>query len=303
MGSGQSATAVDPNQPIARVDVARLLADDADVKPLFLENMLQRGFCVLSLDPQSTEAINGYVDAGQKFFNQDQEKKSQLAKTDDILGKKNEGYLLVDGIKEFLKLKSGDKVPDHPEDLQEKFDNVFKMFNAISRRCFTILAQHQSQRTGNKPYISEELTKTVLEKADARSSVSFIHYFARDPPSERTMDGVLPVHYDENGQNIPSKVHTDTGVMTFILCNDVPGLQVENRLLGMKGDEEEVDPSTFIDVEKICKARLEMFCIMGRKIELFAQQQPPAFKATMHRVALPYKTERHSLLYFMDVPV
>lgn len=65
MGSGQSATAVDPNQPIARVDVASLLADDADVKPLFLENMLQRGFCVLSLDPQSTEAINGYVDAGQ----------------------------------------------------------------------------------------------------------------------------------------------------------------------------------------------------------------------------------------------
>lgn len=64
MGSGQSA-AIDPNQPIARVDVARLLADDDAVKLLFLENMLQRGFCVLSLDPQSIESINGYVDAGQ----------------------------------------------------------------------------------------------------------------------------------------------------------------------------------------------------------------------------------------------
>ena len=98
-------------------------------------------------------------------------------------------------------------------------------------------------------------------------------------------------HFFSTGQNIPSKVHTDTGVMTFILCNDVPGLQVENRLLGLKGDEEEVDPHTFIDVEKICQARLEMFCIMGRKIELFAQHQPPAFKATIHRVVCA----RHAL--------
>lgn len=119
---------------------------------------------------------------------------------------------------------------------------------------------------------------------NTRSSVSFIHYFPRAPPAERIVDGILPEHYDENGQNIPSKVHTDTGVMTFILCNDVPGLQVENRLLGLKGEEEEVDPSTFIDVEKICQPRLEMFCIMGRKMELFAQHSPPAFKATIHRV-------------------
>ncbi len=65
MGSSQSAHTLDPNAPVARVDVARLLADDPDVKPLFLENMLQRGFCVLSLDPQSIEAINAYVEAGQ----------------------------------------------------------------------------------------------------------------------------------------------------------------------------------------------------------------------------------------------
>jgi len=67
MGTSQSVPTLDPDSLIARVDAARLIADDPNVKPIFLQNMVQRGFCVLSLDPNSVAAINNYVEAGQVF--------------------------------------------------------------------------------------------------------------------------------------------------------------------------------------------------------------------------------------------
>jgi hypothetical protein len=68
MGSSTSTIPVDPNAPIERVDVGQMLANNAEAKQVFLRNMRARGFCVLSLDPNSTEAINNYVDAGKVRF-------------------------------------------------------------------------------------------------------------------------------------------------------------------------------------------------------------------------------------------
>jgi hypothetical protein len=45
-----------------------------------------------------------------------------------------------------------------------------------------------------------------------------------------------------------------------------------------------------------------MFVVPGRKLQLFAQDNPPTFVACTHRVALPLSTERSSLLFFQDVP-
>jgi len=92
--------------------------------------------------------------------------------------------------------------------------------------------------------------------------------------------------------NIPSKTHTDTGILTFILCSDVPGLQVENR-----------ETKEWIPVETLNIPKIDLFCIMGRKMEIFAAaNKDPIYHATVHRVGLPYNTERHSILFFADVP-
>jgi len=116
-----------------------------------------------------------------------------------------------------------------------------------------------------------------------------IHYYGRAPPEEREENDVNGD--DKDGLNNPSKVHTDTGILTLISCAEEPGLQVENRADG-----------SFIEVEKLAEVRRDMFVIMGRKIELFAKNQPSMYNATVHRVMLPYNIERYSMLYFVDVP-
>jgi len=96
----------------------------------------------------------------------------------------------------------------------------------------------------------------------------------------------------QEGMTYPSKTHTDTGIMTFIICAEVPGLQVWDTL----NDE-------WLEVEKICNPKSDLFVIAGRKLPLFYQKgaQESPFKATRHRVALPLNTGRTSLLYFLDV--
>jgi isopenicillin N synthase-like dioxygenase len=89
----------------------------------------------------------------------------------------------------------------------------------------------------------------------------------------------------------PSKTHTDTGILTLIICSDVPGLQVWDT----KNDE-------WLEVEKIVNPMEDMFVVLGRKMQLFAQDQPSVLMPCTHRVALPLNTERSSLLYFLDVP-
>jgi hypothetical protein len=62
--------------------------------------------------------------------------------------------------------------------------------------------------------------------------------------------------------------------MTFIMCSDVVGLQVRAR-----GSEE------WITVERLAKAGTDMFCILGKKIEMFATDpQHLKYEATWHRV-------------------
>jgi len=124
----------------------------------------------------------------------------------------------------------------------------------------------------------------------SKSSISVIHYFSRGPPGQRPP--APGYEDDEDGMNIPSKSHQDTGILTFILCSDVPGLQVENRSNG-----------SWIPVETLNTPKKDLFCIMGRKIEIFAStNKDTLYKATVHRVGLPYNTERYSILFFADVP-
>jgi len=65
------------------------------------------------------------------------------------------------------------------------------------------------------------------------------------------------------------------------LCSEVPGLQVENR-----------ETKEWIPVETLYTPKNDLFCIMGRKMEIFAAANK----------GLPYNKERYSILFFADVP-
>jgi len=137
----------------------------------------------------------------------------------------------------------------------------------------------------------------------SKSSLSYIHYF---PMTESSADdsqnnsnweeykdekGKEKDKWIEDGFTYPSKTHTDTGILTLIICAEVPGLQVWDSV-----------NKKWLEVEKLVTPREDLFVIMGRKCELFSTVKESPFKATTHRVALPLNTERNSLLYFVDVP-
>jgi isopenicillin N synthase-like dioxygenase len=85
--------------------------------------------------------------------------------------------------------------------------------------------------------------------------------------------------------------YLDTGILTLIICSDVPGLQVWD-----------LQNKEWLEVEKLVIPKEDMFVIMGRKMQFFSATTPSPFMPTTHRVALPLNTERSSLLYFQDVP-
>jgi len=106
-------------------------------------------------------------------------------------------------------------------------------------------------------------------------------------------------------------------MLTFIICSDVSGLQIKDRLKEQRDKrkrkqvvvlkefeeekEQEEKDEDFIEVEKIMTEGVDLFCIAGRKLSIFqADKDREIFLPTIHRVMLPGDTERFSLLYFMD---
>jgi len=185
-------------------------------------------------------------------------------------------------------LRKDDPLPD-VEDFQTKFERFRKNINDVAVQCLDLLCNYQCE--DGQSFLEEKLYHDVKKGIEKKSSISMIHYYPRKPPEEREEGDKLGD--DEEGQNVPSKTHTDTGLITLISCAEVPGLQVENRANG-----------EFLEVETIYAetARRDLFVIIGRKIELFARKEPAFFKATVHRVVLPYNIERNSMLYFVDIP-
>jgi len=88
------------------------------------------------------------------------------------------------------------------------------------------------------------------------------------------------------------KVHTDTGVLTLIMCSSVAGLQIEKR--GSSGE--------WLEVEKTNTPGVDLFVIGGGKLHMFGRNEVEreTFPPTVHRVMLPHNLQRYSLLYFLD---
>eukprot|EP01127_Copromyxa_protea_P002932 TRINITY_DN12843_c0_g1_i1.p1 TRINITY_DN12843_c0_g1~~TRINITY_DN12843_c0_g1_i1.p1 ORF type:complete len:300 (+),score=54.25 TRINITY_DN12843_c0_g1_i1:116-901(+) len=260
--------------------------------------MHENGFSILTLDEETRTSILEYLETTQAFFQLPQEEKSKFSEN-EAMKKKNEGYLIVNGVKEYMKLKNGDsKLPNHDPAFKEKFERCWNAFYKIVHTALHIIGKEEMD--DGLPYIESKFFDIIEEKMKLRSSVSILHYFPVQTP-EGVVEGSVPV-VDEDGVNIPSAVHQDTGLFTLILCSDVQGLevQVNQHPPCLYGKETPEHP--FFKVETIATPHQDMFCIMGRKIEIFARQRPSHYQATWHRVHLPYETERYSTLFFADVP-
>jgi len=190
------------------------------------------------------------------------------------------------GLRSFLKLRpTSTEFPEHSDYFKYHYDNCFNSLFPLAQKCFTILAS-ELQSNGD-PYIASDLEKDLLNKMSIRSSISVINYFSIPKPI--ILDDIWT-----NNFFIPSNVHQDTGILTFIMCSDVPALQVRAR-----GSNE------WTTVEKLADPGTDLFCILGKKMEILRsnQNEDLKYEATWHRVILPYDTKRDSLLLFLDVPV
>jgi len=273
--------------------IAAANKSEGGVEP-FKQSMQEYGVAILTMDDEETRtAILEYLEVAKGFFDLSQEEKVKYSRTEE-LRKVNEGYLLVEGTKEFLKLKHKDsKMPRDDPELAEKFPKAWTAMHKICERLLEIVGE--GLMDDGKPYIDPTLYSIVKEKMALRSSVSIIHYF----PVERDPAGEL---VEGENLSVPSAIHQDTGLFTLILCSNVQGLEVQTNQSPPSYDGQESDEHPYLKVETMATVHHDLFCIMGRKIELFSRIQPPTYTATWHRVRLPSNTERYSTLFFCDVP-
>jgi len=195
--------------------------------------------------------------------------------------------------KEFLKLCLDDPSQTLPEDIEgfaETFTKLCERLESVTKDLYRIVATTIDSET-NKLVHDKQAMDVVLDCVRQGSSISMIDYQpipsgsaevvpSRDKPTEKT--------------HFPSATHCDTGFLTLIMCSTVPALQIKDRVTG-----------DWFMPEKICTPKKDCFVIIGKKTEQFASFNNPdskMFRATVHRVMLPYNTQRNSLLYFQDVP-
>merc|ERR1712130_315219 len=113
-----------------------------------------------------------------------------------------------------------------------------------------------------------------------------------NPLIKKTIKSIIEVINSNSPSDVvtPCRVHTDDGFLTFIAASGVPGLQVQDKLT-----------AEFVDVEKQFNCGDELFCISGRKLRVYGQHYQ-IFTPSVHRVVLPYNTQRFSFSYHMDTP-
>jgi len=97
----------------------------------------------------------------------------------------------------------------------------------------------------------------------------------------------LPNDYDTQTNTNPSRPHQDTGILTFGVVSQVPGL----RMLS-------ANTKSWLNVEELYTHKTILLW-MGEKVPLFAGTKE--FLATTHQVILNKETERTSMIFLYDV--
>ena len=124
-------------------------------------------------------------------------------------------------------------------------------------------------------WLPQATLKPIKDFFPEGSSVSVIRYFAASD--------------QETNLHSPCDEHFDTGVLTLIMISEVPGLEVQDQKSGK-----------WLELEKLGTPG-DLVVIMGRKVEMLFSKEAN-LKPTFHRVRIPKNVERHSILFFFDLP-
>jgi len=260
------------------------------------------------------------------------QKKQNSAVSELTGGMTNLGYVRVEGVREYLKLRITDDAklwPQLPERFKECFEEVFNDIKEISWNCFVALAsddrreEKEEKEEKEERVISKETVDAVAEFVEKKSSLSLIHYFETKEKmnnkehNEKESDDGKEEKEEEERIDVCS-LHRDTGILTCAVVSEIQGLEmfdiqedgwikIEN-LVGnqskhynpQKENEEEKEEEEENEEEEEESAPIVLVLFIGEKVPLYSGNCPK-YKATPHRVFLPAKTERSSIVFLLDV--
>jgi len=189
----------------------------------------------------------------------------------------NIGYIKIDDIREYLKLKQTNPIFENSTQpsLCTPFSTIFSLLLSTAWNSFlgihSYLQKLHESNSKLKPILSDSDLPVMYQCVSEMSSLSMIHYY-------------------KTGANEPiynvCDTHKDTGILTIIVCSDVSGLKVFDKM-----------QDKFVDVESLVKSK-DLIMIMGEKMPIFTGTR--SFEATPHKVELLSNTERYSLVFLLD---
>ena len=127
-------------QPLPeKLDCQKILDKDKETLEFLVESLKTKGFVVIRMDEKKSELMKDYRKKCEEFFSQEETYKSKYApKTDEIVKRKNIGWIKVKGLKEFLKVKRSDvdtgNFPDQPEGFDKSFIDIELFFRSKKKK-------------------------------------------------------------------------------------------------------------------------------------------------------------------------
>eukprot|EP01089_Gocevia_fonbrunei_P021856 TRINITY_DN863_c0_g1_i1.p1 TRINITY_DN863_c0_g1~~TRINITY_DN863_c0_g1_i1.p1 ORF type:complete len:311 (-),score=55.93 TRINITY_DN863_c0_g1_i1:53-985(-) len=256
------------------------------------KSLQENSYACIALNKRHNGILSQLQSSSHSFFALDQDIKDENCDPK----KENLGYIRVDGINEYLKLRiTGDRRgnwPRFPEGYKQIYEETSDLFQKLSWKIYTsaITYVKLAEEKAGRKFPPFDHIGGIKEAVTELSSVSCIHYFEQPEPTTDPKTGVKPNLVDVCSE------HKDTGLLTFILCSKdkQPGLQIK-----LPKTKEWIKVENLVEYPEDCDNVI--FVIVGEKFATFTSADYEFWNPTVHQVFVPPKTERSSILYFMDV--
>eukprot|EP01084_Bolivina_argentea_P221478 375109_1 len=278
-----------------------LMNNNEDAIKQFRDNYRRLGFAVIEMDNDFNANSKFYRSICSKWFKENtfEDKKQYSTKFSNELckelrTKRHSGYILTENEKEYLRFKkTTDSLLFPTKQIHDEYHKLFNRWNIFTNKCIDVVFDettnvfdNKSQTYNIESLLNQQEKDELIQRNKKYSSISVIHYFSENDEEKKDID---EKQIGKRVNEVALDAHQDTGVMTFILCSDVVGLNVLNR----KTNE-------YIAIEQHYNSNNCCFVIAGRKMEhIFSWKK--IISATWHSVKIPVDQERLSLLYFLEI--
>jgi len=249
--------------------VDEIMSEDKEAQKYLCKCLSENTYAIITLENSENKAnIAGAIDGLFKdrngYFEQSQDVKQLNIAPDG----NNMGYIKVGNTREYIKLRISDPEelwPKHPPTIRNNWTNVHTYLKDISWKCFLAISNYEESK------LNDETLEAIEEFVQIKSSISLIHYYTVISDDKRCV----------------CATHEDTGLLTFGVCSDSPGLIIWDPV---KND--------WVEIEKVAKPG-SLILFVGQKVPMFSGSS--TWKPTTHKVEIPTGTERHSFVFLLDV--